>query len=100
FALVPFVLHHVQTDATIDGRRLSFSNVRAQLAKGDVTGSLRADFDASPSYRLNLDYSAVDLYALTAATSSLADRFAGVASGKISLSSAGASRSDLISSLT
>jgi AsmA-like C-terminal region/AsmA family len=99
FALVPFMLHHVQTDATIDGRRLNFSNVRAQLAKGDVTGSLRADLDASPSYRLNLDYSAVDLYVLTAATSSLADRFAGVASGKISLSATGGSRSDLISSL-
>ncbi len=99
FTLAPFVLHHVQTDATIDGRRLNFSNVRAQLAKGDITGSLRADLDASPSYRLNLDYSGVDLYVLTAATSSLADRFAGVASGKISLSATGASRSDLISSL-
>ena len=99
FALAPFVLHHVQTDATIDGRRLNFSNVRAQLAKGDITGSLRADLDASPSYRLNLDYSGVDLYVLTAATPSLADRFAGVASGKISLSTSGASRSDLISSL-
>jgi hypothetical protein len=99
FALVPFMLHHVQTDATIDGRRLNFSNVRAQLAKGDVTGSLRADLDASPSYHLILDYSAVDLYVLTAATSSLADRFAGVASGKISLSATGGSRSDLISSL-
>jgi hypothetical protein len=99
FALAPFVLHHVQTDATVDGRRLNFSNVRAQLAKGDVTGSLRADLDASPSYRLNLDYSAVDLYLLTSTTSSLGDRFAGIASGKISLSATGASRSDLISSL-
>ena len=97
--LAPFVLHRVQTDATIDGRRLNFSNVRAQLAKGDVTGSLRATLDASPSYRLNLDYTAVDLYVLTSTTSSLADRFAGVASGKISLSATGASRSDLISSL-
>jgi uncharacterized protein involved in outer membrane biogenesis len=99
FALAPFVLHRIQTDATIDGRRLDFSNVRAQLAKGDVTGSLRATLDASPSYRLNLDYTAVDLYLLTSTTSSLADRFAGVASGKISLSAAGASRPDLISSL-
>jgi hypothetical protein len=99
FALAPFVLHHVQTDATIDGRRLDFSNVRAQLAKGDVTGSLRTDLDANPSYRLSLDYSAVDLYVLASTTSSLADRFAGVASGKISLSATGASRADLISSL-
>ena len=98
FAFAPFVLHHVQTDATIDGRRLAFSNARAQLAKGDVTGSLRASLDASPSYRLNLDYAGVDLYVLTSTTSSLADHFAGVASGKISISAAGASRSDLVSS--
>ena len=48
---------------------------------------------------MNLDYSAVDLYLLTSTTSSLADRFTGIASGKISLSATGASRSDLISSL-
>ncbi len=99
FALAPLMLHRVQTDASIDGRRLSFSNVRAQLAKGEVTGSLRADLEASPSYRLNLDYSGVDLYDLAGAAPSLADRFAGIASGKISISATGASRSDLISSL-
>ena len=99
FALAPFMLRRIQTDAAIEGRRLAFSNIRAQIAKGDVTGSLRADLDASPSYRVNLDYAGVDLYVLTAATSSLADRFAGVASGKISISATGASRSDLISSL-
>ena len=99
FALAPLMLHRVQADASIDGRRLSFSAVRAQLAKGEVIGSLRADLEASPSYRLNLDYSGVDLYDLTAAAPSLADRFAGIASGKISISATGASRSDLISSL-
>ncbi len=99
FALAPLMLHRVQTDVSIDGRRLAFSNVRAQLAKGEVTGSLRADLEASPSYRLNLDYSGVDLYDLAGATPSLADRFAGVASGKISISATGASRTDLISSL-
>jgi uncharacterized protein involved in outer membrane biogenesis len=98
-ALAPLTLHSVQTDASIDGRRLAFSNVRAQLAKGEVAGSLRADLEASPSYRLNLDYSGVDLYDLASAAPSLADRFAGIASGKISISATGASRSDLISSL-
>jgi AsmA-like C-terminal region/AsmA family len=99
FALAPFVLHRIQTDASIEGRRLAFSNLHAQLAKGEVTGSLRADLLASPSYRLILDYSGIDLYDLAGATPSLADRFAGVASGKISISAAGASRSDLLSSL-
>jgi hypothetical protein len=99
FALTPFVLHRIQTDASIEGRRLTFSNVRAQLAKGEVIGSLRADLEASPSYRLSLDYSGVDLYDLASAAPSLADRFAGIASGKISISAIGASRSDLLSSL-
>jgi hypothetical protein len=99
FTFAPFVLHHIQTDASIDGRLLAFSNIRAQLAKGDITGSLRADFDSSASDLLNLDYSGGDLYVLTAGTSSLADRFAGVTSGKILISATGASRSDLISSL-
>jgi hypothetical protein len=98
FTLAPFVLHRIQTDASIDGRRLSFSNVRAQLAKGDVTGSLRADLQPSPTYRVNLDYSGIDLYVLTSAAPSLADRFAGIASGKISITTNGASRADLISS--
>jgi hypothetical protein len=99
FALAPFVLRRIQTDASIEGRNLTFSNVRAQLAKGEVTGSLRADLEASPSYRLSLDYSGIDLYDLSGAAPSLADRFAGIASGKISISARGASRSDLISSL-
>jgi hypothetical protein len=95
FTLAPLVLHRIQTDASIDGRRLSFSNVHAQLAKGDVTGSLRADLRPSPTYRVNLDYSGIDLYVLTAAAPSLADRFAGIASGNISITTTGASRSDL-----
>ncbi len=93
------MLRRVQADTSIDGRRLAFSNIHAQLAKGDVTGSLLADLQATPSYRLNLDYSGVDLYAFASSAPSLADRFAGVASGKISLSATGGSRSDLISSL-
>jgi hypothetical protein len=99
FTLAPFVLHRIQGDASIDGRRLAFANVHAQLAKGDITGSLRADLDASPSYRVNLDFSGVDLYMLTAATPSLADRFSGSASGNISIAANGAARADLISSL-
>jgi AsmA-like C-terminal region/AsmA family len=99
FALTPFVLHRLQTEASMEGRRLAFSNIRAQLAKGEVAGSLRADLEASPSYRLSLDYSGVDLYDLAGASPSLADRFAGIASGKISISATGASRSDLVSSL-
>jgi AsmA-like C-terminal region len=99
FTLAPLVLRRVQADASIDGRHFAFSNVHAQLAKGDVSGSLRADLQASPSYRLTLDYSGIDLYALTASAPSLADRFAGSAMGNISIVAKGSTRADLISSL-
>ncbi|MGA8145550.1 MAG: AsmA family protein [Candidatus Acidiferrales bacterium] len=99
FTLAPFAVHRIQADAAIDGRRLTISNIRAQFYKGDLSGSLRADLGAAPSYRLNLDFSGVDLYALAAAAPSLADRFAGSASGRISIATRGASRADLISSL-
>jgi hypothetical protein len=99
FTLAPLVLRRIQADTSIDGRRLAFSNIHAQLAKGDVTGSLFADLQATPSYHLNLDYSGVDLYSLTAAAPFLADRFAGSAMGNISIVAKGSARADLISSL-
>jgi len=99
FTLAPFQLHRLQGDASIDGGHIALLNVRAQLAKGDIAGSLRASLGAVPSYDLNFGYSGIDLYALTSAAPSLADRFAGVASGNISILTMGAGRSDLISSL-
>jgi hypothetical protein len=99
FTLAPLVVHRVQGDATIDGRRVTLANFRAQLYKGDVSGSIRADLDAAPAYRVNLDFANVDLSSLTASSPSLADRFDGSASGKISIDARGATRSDLLSSL-
>jgi hypothetical protein len=99
FMLAPVLVHHMQSDATIEGRRLSLSNIHAQVSKGEITGTLRADLEATPSYRMNLDFSDIDLYAFTAAAPSLADRFAGSASGKIAMAARGAAHADLISSL-
>lgn len=99
FTLAPFQVHRLQADAAVDGRRLALSNARAQFYKGDISGTLHADLDPIPSYRLNLDFSGVDLAALSAPVPSLDERFAGVASGKISLSTHGASRADLVSAL-
>jgi AsmA-like protein len=99
FTLAPVSIHRFQADASINGRHLTISNLHAQLAKGDLSGSLRADLDPTPAYRVDLDFSAIDLYALSAAAPSLADRFAGSASGKISIAAHGATRADLVSSL-
>jgi uncharacterized protein involved in outer membrane biogenesis len=99
FTLAPVSIHRLQADASIDGRHLTLSNLHAQLARGDLSGSVRADLDPTPAYRVDLDFSAIDLYALTAAAPSLADHFAGLASGKISIAAHGATRADLVSSV-
>jgi len=99
FTLAPFVIHRVQGEASIDGRRVTLTNFRAQFYKGDLNGFVRADLEASPAYRVNLDFTNVDLSSLTAAAPSLADRFDGSTSGKISLVTRGTTRADLLSSL-
>jgi AsmA-like C-terminal region/AsmA family len=99
FALAPLALHHFQTDVTIGGRHIVASNAKAQFFGGTLEGSLDAQLTAAPSYRMNLDYSRVDLAALSVAFPTLADLFAGSASGEFALDASGASRADLVSSL-
>jgi hypothetical protein len=99
FALAPVALHHLQSDVKIGGRHIEVSRAAAQFFGGTLEGSLDAQLTATPAYRLNLDYSRVDLAALTAAFPTLADLFAGSATGEFSVESSGAARADLISSL-
>jgi hypothetical protein len=98
-ALAPLALHHLESDVKIGGRHIEVSRATAQFFGGVVQGSLDAQLTATPAYRLNLDYSHVDLAALTAAFPTLADLFAGSASGEFSFDSNGATRADLVSSL-
>jgi AsmA-like C-terminal region len=99
FALAPVALHHLQSDLKIGGRHIAVSSGKAQFFGGALEGSLDAQLTGTPAYRLNLDYSRVDLAALTAGFPTLADLFAGSASGEFSLDSSGAARADLVSSL-
>jgi hypothetical protein len=99
FALAPVALHHLQSDVRIGGRHIEVSGAKAQFFGGALEGSLDAQLTAAPAYRLNLDYSRVDLAALTAAFPTLADLFTGSASGEFALDSGGATRADLVSSL-
>src|SRR5580692_9524986 len=98
-ALEPMALHHLQGDVKMGGRHIEVSRATAQFFAGALEGSLDAQLTATPVYRLNLDYSGVDLAALTAAFPALADLFAGSASGEFALDAGGASRGDLVSSL-
>jgi hypothetical protein len=98
-ALAPLDLHHWESDVKIGGRHIEVSRATAQFFGGALAGSLDAQLTATPAYRLNLDYSRVDLAALTSAFPTLADLFAGSASGEFALDSSGATRADLVTSL-
>ncbi len=98
-ALDPVALHHLQGDVKMGGRHIEVSRATAQFFAGALEGSFDAQLTATPAYRLSLDYSQVDLAALTAAFPTLADLFAGSASGEFALDAGGATRADLVSSL-
>jgi len=99
FTLAPLALRQLQTDLTIGGRHLVASNAKAQFFGGTLEGSLDAQLAATSAYRLSLAYSRVDLAALSSAFPTLADLFAGSASGEFALDASGATRADLVSSL-
>ena len=99
FTMAPLLLRHLQGELKIGGRHLQLSSAKAQSYGGNLDGSLDAQLTAIPSYRLHLDYSRIDLASLSSAFPTLADAFAGSASGGLALNFHGADRPDLISSL-
>jgi len=99
FRLAPFVTHKLQGDVTVEGRHVRLTNANTAFYGGTVAGSLDATLDPVPSYHASLDFSGVDLAALTAATPGLANLFTGSASGKIAFDARGATHDDLVGSL-
>jgi hypothetical protein len=99
FILAPYVVHHLQSDAKIAGRRFDFTNAKAQFYSGELTGSLDSDLAAPPAYHVRLNFSRVDLAAFTSDSPNLTGLFGGSASGQITLRARGANRADLLASL-
>jgi hypothetical protein len=97
--LAPLVLRGLHAEAGLDGRRLDLSKAEAQFYGGSVLGSLTADFTNGPSYRVDVKFDRVNLTALSDATATLKDRFAGSASGRIEITARGAGRAALLSGL-
>jgi hypothetical protein len=97
--LAPLTLQHFHANLTIGGRHLELADAKAQFYGGTLDGSLDAQLTTTPSYRVAAEYSRVDLASLTATLPSLAPLFAGSASGDLALNFAGATQSDLFSSL-
>jgi len=99
FMLAPFVVRRLAGDVRIAGREIDFTSAGGEFYGGRITGEMKAKLGARPSYRVGLDFSHVDLGALSAATTNLSSLFAGDASGELSFDASGMTRADLVDSL-
>lgn len=100
FTLAPFDVRRLQGDLKIAGRHLELADATGQFYGGLLNGSLDADLQTTPLYHASLNFARVDLSALAAESPQLAGFFAGSASGEISIDARGATRADLVPSLT
>jgi hypothetical protein len=99
FALDPIDIHRLQGDLKVEGHHIELANAHGQFYGGSIGASFDADLATLPSYRLNVDFSRVDLAALSADSPAFENVFAGTASGEFTLHARGASKSDLLASL-
>lgn len=99
FNLASLRARQLQADLSVEGRRLDLTNLTALAYGGSVSGSLDAGLVSPPAYNVALQFTNLDLAGLTAGSPSLANLFAGSASGEISMHARGASRAELASSL-
>lgn len=99
FALSPVAIHHLQGNLAINSHRVELTGASGQFERGEIAGSLKANFAPTPRYETTADFLGVDLQALSADFPSLAGGFTGTASAKIRFVMRGASRSDLAGSL-
>jgi hypothetical protein len=99
FALAPLTLSQFTADAALDGRKLTFTNARAQFYGGEALGSIALNLSAQPTYDATAKFTDVNLSSLAAQTLSLANLFAGTASGDLQISAKGIGRAALLGSL-
>jgi AsmA-like C-terminal region/AsmA family len=99
FTLAPVVVHRLQGDLKVEGHHIELSNARGQFYGGNISASFDADLAPIPYYRLNVDFSSIDLAALSASSPAFENIFSGAASGELALHARGANRSDLLASL-
>jgi hypothetical protein len=97
----PATLHRLRAalDLDLDARRLELQDAQAEFYGGTVHATFRADLLPQPKYQVNAKLDRVDLHDLVAITANLQQRFAGIASGDLSLTSSGVGREALIGSL-
>ncbi len=97
--LAPLRVGKLDADAEIDGRRIVLRRAEADFYGGRLSGELNALLSADPFYSFRGRVDRVDLALMTNASSSLAGRFAGLASGELTLAARGVGRESLAASL-
>ncbi len=90
-----------QVDAAVDlaGRSISVQKATAQFFGGTVTASFSADLVSDPVYRFDGVFGHINLGLLGSALPSLRDRFSGIASGTVSLTTHGIGHDALVHSI-
>jgi len=99
FVLAPFVVRRVAGDVKIAGRNIDFADAGGDFYGGKIGGTFKAELGAAPVYRVGLDFSHVDLAAMSAVTTNFSNLFAGDASGEVSFDASGMTRADLLNSI-
>lgn len=99
FVLEPFVVRRLAGDVKIAGRNIDFGNAEGEFYGGKIGATLKAELGAARSYHVALDFSHVDLTAISAVTTNYSNLFAGEASGEVSFDAKGTNRADLVNSL-
>jgi uncharacterized protein involved in outer membrane biogenesis len=99
FVLEPFVVRRLAGDVKIAGRNIDFANAQGDFYGGKIGATLRAQLGAARSYHVALDFTHVDLSAMSTVTTNYSNLFAGDASGEVSFDASGMNRADLVNSL-
>jgi len=97
--LAPMALRRLRAEVQLTGRNIALPEAQAEFYGGTVRGSLRAELSAQPVYRVHAEFDRVNLASLTSAAPSLVGRFAGAASGELTLVTRGLGHESLLRAL-
>lgn len=95
----PLRLGRLRGRVEISGRKLTVRSAEGDFFQGKLSGDLLANLTAQPSYELHLRWERVNLESLANATATLKNRFAGMASGEVRLTTHGIGRTNLVGAL-
>src|SRR6266852_4971129 len=98
FTLEKIKLTKLRAEGALHDLRLELRQVDARCAGGNLRARMRAAFLPRPSYDVSADLDRVDLTQLPA-PASLPERFAGLASGTVHLTTQGVGREELLQRL-